>query len=264
MAPAVFRKRPGALTPPLDLARLVDAGFESGHAYGKALRTVKSCVGADLVPLRSAGLGPYGHSGSNCAIEGSGRRTSSSRPSPGARECAEARGKDFGVIATSNGWNPYVGGAEPRHADLLARDLSDDELVCLVDRFLMFYIRTADRLEPTSTWLERIGGGLEHVRDVVVHDSLGLRGELEELMAGHVSHYRDEWARTLADPERLSRFVSFVNAPETPDPSVRFVPERDQVKPGLLVPTGPTGANGSTDVAGPTLPVRTLDGTATR
>jgi nitrite reductase (NADH) large subunit len=168
------------------------------------------------------------------------------------RECAEARGKDFGVIATANGWNLYVGGnggATPRHADLLAQDLSDAELVRLIDRFLMFYIRTADRLERTSAWLERIEGGLDHVRDVVVRDSLGICDELEALMAAHVAGYRDEWADTLKDPERLERFVSFVNAPGVPDPAVRFVPERDQVKPDLEI------------LAGPVLPIRTLEGT---
>jgi nitrite reductase (NADH) large subunit len=151
-----------------------------------------------------------------------------------ARECAEAQSKDFGVIATANGWNLYVGGnggATPRHADLLAQDLSDAELVRLIDRFLMFYIRTAERLERTSVWLERIPGGLDHIRDVVVRDSLGICAELEELMAAHVASYRDEWADTIGDPERMRRFVSFVNAPDTPDPTVRFVPERDQIKP---------------------------------
>lgn len=125
------------------------------------------------------------------------------------------------------------GGATPRHADLLAQDLSDAELVRLIDRFLMFYIRTADRLERTSTWLERIEGGLDHVRDVVVHDALGICAELESLMADHVANYRDEWSETINDPERLRRFVSFVNAPDVPDPTVKFVPERDQVKPDL-------------------------------
>ena len=151
--------------------------MESGHAYGKALRTVKSCVGttwcrygvqdstslAIQLELRYRGLrAPHKL---KSAVSGC------------ARECAEARGKDFGVIATSSGWNLYVGGnggAEPRHADLLAQDLDDDGLIRLIDRFLMFYIRTADRLERTSAWLERIEGGLDHVRDVVVHDSLGI------------------------------------------------------------------------------------------
>ncbi|MCG3040794.1 nitrite reductase large subunit NirB, partial [Streptomyces sp. S1A] len=231
-------------------ARLVEAGFESGHAYGKALRTVKSCVGqtwcrygvqdsvrmAIDLELRYRGLrAPHKLKG---AVSGC------------QRECAEARGKDFGVIATANGWNLYVGGnggATPRHADLLAKDLSDAELVRLIDRFLMFYIRTADRLERTAAWLERIEGGLDHVRDVVVHDSLGLCAELEELMAGHVANYRDEWAATLEDPERLRRFVSFVNAPDAPDPSVRFVAEREQVRPDLTL------------LSGPDIPVRTLE-----
>ena len=120
-----------------------------------------------------------------------------------ARECAEAQSKDFGVIATANGWNLYVGGnggATPRHADLLAQDLSNGELVRLIDRLLMFYIRTADRLERTAAWLERLDGGLEHLRDVVVHDSLGLCGELEALMAAHVTTYRDESARPSTTP----------------------------------------------------------------
>ncbi|MGP3999469.1 nitrite reductase large subunit NirB [Streptomyces sp. 8N706] len=232
-------------------ARLVDAGFESGHAYGKALRTVKSCVGQTWCRY---GVQDSVRMAIDLELRYRGLRSPhklKSAVSGCARECAEARGKDFGVIATSNGWNLYVGGnggADPRHADLLAQDLSDAELIRLIDRFLMFYIRTADRLERTSAWLERIEGGLEHVRDVVVHDSLGLCDELEQLMADHVAGYRDEWAATLDDPERLQRFVSFVNAPGTPDPSVRFVPERDQVKPDLTV------------LAGPVLPIRTLEG----
>ncbi|SDC13289.1 nitrite reductase large subunit NirB [Streptomyces prasinopilosus] len=221
---------------PVIWARLVDAGFESGHAYGKSLRTVKSCVGRTWCRY---GVQDSVRMAIDLELRYRGLRSPhklKSAVSGCARECAEARSKDFGVIATSHGWNLYVGGnggATPRHADLLAQDLSDAELVRLVDRFLMFYIRTADRLERTSTWLERIPGGLDHVRDVVVHDSLGICDELEAQMRAHVSHYRDEWAETLDDPEKLARFVSFVNAPDTPDPVVGFVPERDQMKPDL-------------------------------
>ncbi|MFI9582238.1 nitrite reductase large subunit NirB [Streptomyces sp. NPDC052236] len=217
-------------------ARLVDAGFESGHAYGKALRTVKSCVGQTWCRY---GVQDSVKMAIDLELRYRGLRSPhklKSAVSGCQRECAEAQSKDFGVIATANGWNLYVGGnggATPRHADLLAQDLSDAELVRLIDRFLMFYIRTADRLERTSTWLERVEGGLDHVRDVVVHDSLGICAELEGLMADHVAGYRDEWAETINDPERLSRFVSFVNAPDVPDPTVKFVPERDQVKPDL-------------------------------
>ncbi|MEU5306820.1 nitrite reductase large subunit NirB [Streptomyces noursei] len=221
---------------PVIWARLVAAGFESGHAYGKSLRTVKSCVGRTWCRY---GVQDSVRMAIDLELRYRGLRSPhklKSAVSGCARECAEAQSKDFGVIATSNGWNLYVGGnggATPRHADLLAQDLSDAELIRLIDRFLMFYIRTADRLERTSTWLERIPGGLDHVRDVVVHDALGICAELEELMAAHVAHYRDEWAETLDDPEKLARFVSFVNAPDTPDPVVAFVPERDQMKPDL-------------------------------
>ncbi|MFC5955861.1 nitrite reductase large subunit NirB [Streptomyces pratens] len=221
---------------PVIWARLVDAGFESGHAYGKSLRTVKSCVGQTWCRY---GVQDSVRMAIDLELRYRGLRSPhklKSAVSGCARECAEAQSKDFGVIATAGGWNLYVGGnggATPRHADLLAQDLSNAELVRLIDRFLMFYIRTADRLERTSTWLERIPGGLDHVRDVVVHDALGICVELEAQMRAHVSHYRDEWAETINDPEKLARFVSFVNAPDTPDPVVGFVPERDQMKPDL-------------------------------
>ncbi|MBD0735424.1 nitrite reductase large subunit NirB [Streptomyces sp. CBMA29] len=219
---------------PLIWTRLVDAGFESGHAYGKALRTVKSCVGETWCRF---GVQDSVRMAIGLELRYRGLRAPhklKSAVSGCARECAEAQSKDFGVIATASGWNLYVGGnggATPRHADLLAQDLSDAELVRLIDRFLMFYVRTADRLERTSVWLGRIEGGLDHVREVVVHDSLGICDSLEALMAAHVAHYRDEWADTVNDPERLRRFVSFVNAPDTPDPTVRFVPERGQIRP---------------------------------
>ncbi|MEV8564619.1 nitrite reductase large subunit NirB [Streptomyces sp. NPDC051322] len=225
---------------PLIWTRLVDAGFESGHAYGKALRTVKSCVGQTWCRY---GVQDSVRMAIDLELRYRGLRAPhklKSAVSGCARECAEAQSKDFGVIATANGWNLYVGGnggATPRHADLLAQDLSDAELVRLIDRFLMFYIRTADRLERTAAWLERLEGGLDHLRDVVVHDSLGLCDELEALMAAHVANYRDEWAETINDPERLRRFVSFVNAPDAPDPTVAFVPERDQIKPDLMILT---------------------------
>jgi nitrite reductase (NADH) large subunit len=216
--------------------RLVDAGFESGHAYGKALRTVKSCVGttwcrygvqdsvglAIALELRYRGLrAPHKV---KAAVSGC------------ARECAEARGKDFGVIATEVGWNLYVGGNggfRPRHADLLVSDLSTEDLVRCVDRFLMFYVRTADRLQRTATWIEAMEGGLDHLRAVIVDDSLGIAADLDAAMTRHVDTYADEWRATLEDPERLRRFVSFVNAPDLPDPSISFATERHQP-----VPTG--------------------------
>ncbi|MFN2540010.1 MAG: nitrite reductase large subunit NirB [Mycobacteriales bacterium] len=222
--------------------RLVDAGMESGHAYGKALRTVKSCVGstwcrygvqdstslAVLLELRYRGLrAPHKI---KLAVSGC------------ARECAEARSKDVGIIATENGWNLYVGGNggfTPRHADLFLTDVDTETLVRAIDRFLMFYVFTGERLQRTAPWVEATG--LEHIRSVIMDDSLGLCGDLDAAMDKHVATYSDEWADTLNDPERLARFVHFVNAPDVVDPSIRRVPERGQPRP--------------VDLAGPTLQV---------
>ncbi len=214
--------------------RLVDGGMESGHAYGKALRTVKSCVGSDWCR--------YGQQDSvqmaiNLELRYRGLRAPHKIKmgvSGCARECAEARGKDVGVIATETGWNLYVGGnggATPRHAELLAGDLDDDTLVRYIDRFLMFYVRTADRLQRTAPWVEE--RGLEHLREVVCDDSLGLADEFEAAIARHVENYACEWKGVLEDPDKLSRFVSFVNAPDIPDPTVEFT-ERS----GRKVPIG--------------------------
>ncbi|PRX44200.1 nitrite reductase (NADH) large subunit [Prauserella shujinwangii] len=217
--------------------RLVDAGFESGHAYGKALRTVKSCVGSTWCRY-----GVQDSVGLAIALELRYRGLRSphklkSAVSGCARECAEARGKDFGIIATEQGWNLYVcgnGGATPRHADLLVSDVDTDTLVRIIDRFLMFYIRTADRLQRTASWLEDLEGGLDHLREVVVDDKLGICAELEAAMAEHVANYADEWKGVLDDPEKLARFTSFVNAPGVPDPTVEFRTEREQPVPVLL------------------------------
>ncbi|WP_394613744.1 nitrite reductase large subunit NirB [Lentzea sp. JNUCC 0626] len=222
---------------PLIWRRLVDAGFESGHAYGKSLRTVKSCVGTTWCR--------YGVQDSvGLAIELELRYRGLRSPhklksavSGCARECAEARSKDFGVIATENGWNLYVGGNggfTPRHADLLVSDVDTASLIRIIDRFLMFYIRTADRLQRTSVWLEGLDGGLDHLREVVVDDKLGICAELEAAMASHVDDYADEWRGVLEDQEKLARFTSFVNAPGVPDPTISFRAERGQRVPVSL------------------------------
>ena len=167
-----------------------------------------------------------------------------------ARECAEARSKDIGVIAAENGWNLYVcgnGGFRPRHADLLLSGVDTGTLVRAIDRFIMFYIRTADRLQRTASWLDSLDGGLDYLRSVIIDDCLGIGGELDVAVARHVERYADEWAAVLDDPERLRRFVSFVNAPGTPDPSITFVAERGQPRP--VTPPAPVL------VAGPTLEV---------
>ncbi|OOP64776.1 nitrite reductase large subunit [Arthrobacter sp. SRS-W-1-2016] len=240
---------------PLIWGELIDAGMESGQAYGKSLRTVKSCVGSTWCRF---GVLDSVSMAINLELRYRGLRSPHKLKmgvSGCARECAEARGKDVGVIATAEGWNLYVGGnggANPAHAQLLAGGLDDDTLIKYIDRYFMYYIRTADRLQRTAHWQAELDGGLEHVRQVVVEDSLGIADELEAAMAKHVGSYEDEWAATLKDPERLRRFRSFVNAPEQKDEAIAFVPERGQIRPA-------TNEEKSAVLIASTIPVRGQD-----
>jgi nitrite reductase (NADH) large subunit len=212
---------------------LIAAGFESGHAYGKALRTVKSCVGSTWCRY---GVGDS--VGFAIALENryKGLRTPHKVKfgvSGCTRECAEAQGKDVGLIATDKGWNLYVcgnGGMKPRHAELLASNLTEEQVVKLVDRFLMFYVRTADRLQRTSTWRENLEGGLDYLKQVVVDDKLAIAAELEADMQRVVDTYACEWKNAVTDPQTRKRFRHFVNS-EQADANVVFMPERGQVRP---------------------------------
>ncbi len=218
---------------PLIWEELIDAGFESGHAYGKALRTVKSCVGSTWCRF---GL----HDSVSFAIEIEERYKGIRAPhkikggvSGCIRECAEAQSKDFGVIATEKGWNLYVcgnGGSKPQHAQLLAADISKETLVKYLDRFLMFYIKTADPLTRTATWLNKMDGRLSYLKNVVVNDSLGIGAQLEEEMQSLVNSYHCEWTEVVNSPELRKRFAHFINAPQEKDPTVKFEPMREQLK----------------------------------
>ncbi|HEX9397951.1 MAG TPA: nitrite reductase large subunit NirB [Burkholderiales bacterium] len=218
---------------PLVWKDLIDAGFESGHAYGKALRTVKSCVGstwcrygvqdsvAMAIRIEQRYRGLRSPHKLKMAVSGC------------TRECAEAQGKDVGIIATEKGWNLYVcgnGGMKPRHADLLATDLSDQTLIQFIDRFLMLYIRTGDRLQRTSVWLENLEGGIDYVRRAVCEDSLGIGAVLEAEMQKFVDSYACEWKQAIETPEILKRFRHFVNS-DAPDAGIVFVTERGQIRP---------------------------------
>jgi nitrite reductase (NADH) large subunit len=218
---------------PLIWKELIAAGFESGHAYGKAMRTVKSCVGstwcrygvqdsvglAILIENRYKGLrAPHKL---KLAVSGC------------TRECAEAQGKDVGVIATQKGWTLYVcgnGGMKPRHAEVLATDLDQPTLISYIDRFLMFYIHTADRLQRTASWLDNLEGGIEYLRQVVCEDKLGLAAQLESEMANVVATYDCEWKKAVQDPATLRRFRHFANSDRT-DENVVFIEERGQIRP---------------------------------
>jgi nitrite reductase (NADH) large subunit len=212
---------------------LVNAGFESGHAYGKALRTVKSCVGTTWCR--------YGVQDSVAlAIRVENRYKGLRAPhklksavSGCTRECAEAQSKDFGIIATERGYNLFVGGnggMKPRHADLLATDLDEETLIKYIDRFLMFYIRTADRLQRTSVWLDKLDGGIEHLKEVVVQDKLSICADLEAQMQHLVDTYECEWAAVVRDPQKRAQFTHFVNTPAE-DPTLSLVSERGQAHP---------------------------------
>ncbi|RDI18207.1 nitrite reductase (NADH) large subunit [Pseudacidovorax intermedius] len=236
---------------PLIWEELIAAGFESGHAYGKSLRTVKSCVGSTWCR--------YGVQDSvGLAVELENRYKGLRAPhkikfgvSGCTRECAEAQGKDVGVIATERGWNLYVcgnGGMKPRHAELIASDLSKPQLIALIDRFLMFYVRTADRLQRTSTWRDNLEGGLDYLKKVLIEDSLGLAAELEMQMQAVVDTYQCEWKTAVTNPAVRSRFRSFVNS-ELPDERIVFVKERGQIRPARAEERGADAAAAPTSAA---------------
>ena len=214
--------------------RLVEAGFESGHAYGKSLRMVKSCLGTNWCRY---GVGDSTAMASHLERRYRGLRSPHKIKigvSGCARECAEAQAKDVGVIATHRGWNLYVGGnggAQPAHAQLLVEDLDDENLQRCIDRFLILYIREADKLQRTARWVEEYPGGIDELRRVIVEDSLGIGEELEAAMQRHTDTYVDEWAEAVHDPERRAKFVSFINAPDLHDKTLRYVLEREQVRP---------------------------------
>ncbi|MFT6914097.1 MAG: nitrite reductase (NADH) large subunit [Motiliproteus sp.] len=231
--------------------RLVDAGFETGHAYGKSLRTVKSCVGSTWCR--------YGVDDAvGLAIELENRYKGLRAPhkikfgvSGCTRECAEAQSKDIGLIATENGWNLYVcgnGGMKPRHGDLFATDLDKATLIQTIDRLLMFYIRTADRLQRTSVWMDNLEGGLSYLSQVILDDSLGLNADLEAEMQLNIDHYECEWAATLKDEQKLKRFGHFINSPDL-DSNIVFVEERQQIRPAFSSKKAITSAEKATLIA---------------
>ncbi|EED95108.1 NADPH nitrite reductase [Thalassiosira pseudonana CCMP1335] len=221
---------------------LGSVGLESGHAYGKALRTVKSCVGSDWCR--------YGQQHSTSfAIEVENRYKGVRSPhkmksavSGCIRECAEAQSKDFGMIATEHGYNLYVGGnggVNPVHAQLLATDIDEATVLKYLDRYIMYYILTADRLERTAPWQAKLpsgkngGGPIEHLKEVIIEDSLGICAELDSRMQFLVDTYHDEWAEVVKSPELRAKFKQFVNTDkvQTREEQIEFIEQRGQVRP---------------------------------
>ncbi|OAQ78667.1 nitrite reductase [Purpureocillium lilacinum] len=213
--------------------RLVAAGMESGHAYAKSLRTVKSCVGSTWCRF---GIGDS----VGMAVRLEERYKSVRAPhkikggvSGCVRECAEAQSKDFGLIATEKGFNIFVagnGGAKPRHAELLAKDVLPADVVPILDRYLMFYIRTADKLQRTAPWLESLPGGLKYLQEVVLEDKLGICASLEAQMEELVGSFFDEWAEAIKTPALAAKFRQFHNSDARVD-GVEAERERGQSRP---------------------------------
>ncbi|OJJ49898.1 hypothetical protein ASPZODRAFT_109754 [Penicilliopsis zonata CBS 506.65] len=212
---------------------LVDGGMESGHAYAKSLRTIKSCVGTTWCRF---GIGDS--VGMAIRLEERYKSIRSPHKLKGAvsgcvRECAEAQNKDFGLIATENGFNIFVGGnggAKPRHSELLAKDVPPEMVIPIIDRYLIFYIRTADKLQRTARWIENLPGGIGYLREVIIDDKLGICAELEQQMQDLVSSYFCEWTETVRNPKRRKFFQQFVNTEETVE-NVEVIQERDQQRP---------------------------------
>ncbi|KAI9879836.1 MAG: hypothetical protein M1830_006859 [Pleopsidium flavum] len=212
---------------------LVNAGMESGHAYAKSLRTVKSCVGTTWCRF---GIGDS----VGMAVRLEERYKSIRGPhkfkggvSGCVRECAEAQNKDFGLIASEKGFNIFVGGnggAKPRHSELLAKDVPPDDVIPILDRYLMFYIRTADKLQRTARWVEQLPGGIKYLREVVLEDKLGLCAELEKQMEQLIGTFFCEWTEVIKDPERQKEFQQFDNTNETVD-TMDKIEERGQQRP---------------------------------
>ncbi|KAI1380162.1 nitrite reductase [Hypoxylon crocopeplum] len=213
--------------------RLIEAGMESGHAYAKSLRTVKSCVGTTWCRF---GVGDS--VGMAVRIEERYKSIRSPHKIKGGvsgcvRECAEAQNKDFGLIATEKGFNIFVagnGGAKPKHADLLAKDVPPSEVVPILDRYLMFYIRTADKLQRTARWLENLPGGLKYLKEVVLEDKLGICASLEAQMQELVDSFFDEWAEAIKNPIMAAKFKQFANTSDTVE-TVETEKDRDQSRP---------------------------------
>lgn len=218
---------------PLIWRELIDGGLESGHAYAKSLRTVKSCVGTTWCRF---GVGDS----VGMAVRLEERYKSIRGPhkfkggvSGCVRECAEAQNKDFGLIATEKGFNIFVGGnggAKPRHSELLAKDVVPDDVIPILDRYLMFYIRTGDKLQRTARWLENLPGGIKYLQEVVLEDKLGIAAELEKQMEEIVGSFFCEWTETLNNPKKMALFKQFGNSDEYVD-GMDMVPERTQTRP---------------------------------
>lgn len=187
-----------------------DLGMPSGFAYGKALRTVKTCVGSEWCRFGTQDSTTLG-----IRLEEIFGRTwypakTKLAASGCPRNCAEATIKDLGVVGVDGGWEIYVGGnggVKVRAGDLLCMVVSDDEVVDVTKAYLQFYRETAKHNERTAPWLERIG--LEKIKDASVND-MKKRAALIQRMDDYLATLTtDPWQVRLDDNQQAPRSVEF-------------------------------------------------------
>jgi nitrite reductase (NADH) large subunit len=172
-----------------------DLGMPSGHAYTKAFRTCKSCVGTDFCR--------YGV-GDSIALSQKIERRFQGVESPHKmklatagcpRNCSEAYVKDLGAVAIEGGrWEIYVGGAaggSVRKGDLLCTVDTHDEVLLYMGRFIQYYREHGKYLERSYSFLERVG--IDTLRKILVEDSLGICAHLDAEIQKAVDAYRDPW-----------------------------------------------------------------------
>ena len=172
-----------------------DLGMPSGHAYTKALRTVKTCVGTEFCRYGtndSTGLGiDLEKRFQGFEFPAKVKLAVSGCP----RNCAESTVKDVGVIATEGGeWEVSVGGAAGAHVrktDILCRVKTKEEALRVIGRFLIYYRDNAKWLERTYDFVPRLG--IENVRDIIANDSLGIGAQLDAEVEKTMAAYVDPW-----------------------------------------------------------------------
>jgi nitrite reductase (NADH) large subunit len=191
-----------------------DLGMPSGYAYAKRYRTCKSCVGTDFCRY---GLGDSMALAAKVeqrfqGIDAPGKLKLATAGCP--RNCSEAMVKDVGAVAVEGGkWEIYVGGAAGAHVrkgDILCVVDSHDEVLKYAGRFMQYYRENAKYLERTYGFVGRVG--ITKIRAVVVDDSEGIAGRLDEQMQKSVDAYRDPWleAYTPATPNQFASLLPVV------------------------------------------------------
>ena len=179
----------------------------SGYAYGKTLRTVKTCVGSEFCRY-----GTQNSMGLGIKLEQKFERLDTPHKvkmsaSGCPRNCSESGIKDIGFVGVEDGYEVYVGGnggTDLRAGDLLGKVRNDEEALELTGAYLQYYRETAQYLERTSKWLERVG--LNHIKEVLASEET--RKSLNERLDATLSRYRDPWQEALQNDEIKEKYYT--------------------------------------------------------